>query len=95
MRRSATTHAAVALIATVVFVAMGTLAFIPPTALPKARVAASLARRGVLRMDAGEEGPKLAKIEQLKVCRESCGDDEECPVCLQLDSVVVPLGGGE
>ncbi len=68
MRRSSTTHAAVALLATVAFVATGALAFIPPTALPKARVAASLARRGVLRMDAGEEGPKLAKIEQLKVC---------------------------
>ena len=56
------------LLATVAFVATGALAFIPPSALPKARVAASLARRGVLRMDAGEEGPKLAKIEQLKVC---------------------------
>lgn len=68
MRRSPTTHAAVALLATVAFVATGALAFIPPSALPKARVAASMARRGVLRMDAGEEGPKLAKIEQLKVC---------------------------
>lgn len=68
MRRFPTTYAAVA-VATVVFVATGALAFIPPTALPKARVTASLARRGVLRMDAGEGGPKLAKIEQLKVCR--------------------------
>ncbi len=67
MRRFPPTHAAVALLATVVFVATGALAFIPPLDLPKARVAASMARRGVLRMDAGEEGPKLAKIEQLKV----------------------------
>ena len=53
------------LLAAATLVASAT-AFVPPTLLPKARVAA-VRQRSTLRMDAGEDTSKLAKIEQLKV----------------------------
>ncbi len=55
-----------ALLAAAAMVA-GAGAFVPPTLLPKAR-AAAVRQRSTLRMDAGEDVSKLAKIEQLKVC---------------------------
>lgn len=68
MRQVSTIQAGRAL--AVAFMAAGALAFIPSSVLPKSRLSASVARRGALRMDVGEGGQKLAKIEQLKVCGE-------------------------